>query len=584
MRIAFSPALGETVHVSVGARKPATQLHFTASLSSPADYDQLASGLVKLQVWSDIPANGRGTGDWGEAEFKPVPATDEAGFSLLVDERNEIKTSLTLDFSVSSSGQRFSFTYRMVYPSGEIKWLGHYGHNGTLVLDRTDSDPVFLGDGWVPADNESYRRDSDGRAVQDFEVAKLPHPANYTAYSVDESSFLHPKDSALLILVPRLFPRPVVLLPTLIFGATPSGSISFTSRGTITMSGTASLLFTACESAGEVEAAVSRVINHCSSPRFRVVSYTHGAVVLASASDKYPVEVAIIPIASSNLLLQSSLPLRSLTSLVPGASQFCIFSVTRCDARFFSREVVEASGESISFTLGQSGGKFLVAPIEWVRQGEEHWQVGIMSSVAGDGLPTPPPSPRLRPLPHRTSENISRAQSPDPSFLSLPAPSSSDDQIAPGTSSHLIVHPSRRAGVFAVIGHIILAFLNWFTRIFSRVKVQPKRVADERTPLLQEESSYPSAQPHVEVPTPVQKNVRPPQSEEQPHITSTSAISANVGGGKTIILFQAPHSTSLFNVPIQLNGHEIDLNVQKISNVLFIVDFSSTTGGKLKIG
>lgn len=187
MRIVFSPALGDTVHVSVGAQRPATQLHFTATLSSPADYDQVASGLIKLQVWSDIPANDRGTGDWGEAEFKPVPVADEHGFSLLTDERNEIKTSLTLDFSVPSSGERFSFTYRMVYPSGEIKWLGHYGHNGTLVLDRADSDPVFLNDGWVPADDESYRRDSDGRPVQDFEVVKLSHPADYTPYSVDES-------------------------------------------------------------------------------------------------------------------------------------------------------------------------------------------------------------------------------------------------------------------------------------------------------------------------------------------------------------------------------------------------------------
>ncbi|KAJ7666458.1 hypothetical protein B0H17DRAFT_265530 [Mycena rosella] len=562
-------------------------------MSSLADYEQIASGRAKLQVWSDIPASGRSSGDWGEADFT-APAhsnsPSENAFSLLLDkQRDEIGTSLTLDFWVPLFAERFSFTYRMVYPTGEIKWLGHYGHNGTLVLDRTDSDPVLLSGGWLMAEDGSSRRDwVNGRAVYDLEVAQLSRPADYTAYDVPENSFMYPKDATLVVLLPRLS-HPVISPPTLIFGSTPSGSISFTSGGAVTMSGTGSLLFVACESVEEVESAVSRVVNHSSSPRVRAVSYTHGVAVLASGPDKNPVEVAVIPMASSKLLIHSSLTLRSLACLSSGGSHFCVYSSMHSNARFFSRELAEASDESISISVGQSGGQFIVTPVETVTHREEQWQVAIASAYTAasfpapsEALPTPPPSPRLRPLPHRLSETVS--QSPDPSFLSLPAPISSDDnRSASDSSTHLVLHSAsqRRAGVLAVVRHVFFVLFAWFARLFRRnPAVPPKRITDERTPLLQPEAVYP--QPRVEVSTPTQEDF---EHGPQPPVTSSSSgVFAEVGGGKSTMLFQAAQPTSLFDVPIQLNGQDVDLDVQRNSDGVFIVSFSSAAGGRLKIG
>ncbi|KAJ7462723.1 hypothetical protein B0H11DRAFT_2054004 [Mycena galericulata] len=582
MRIVFNPALGETVHVSVsGTRRPTTELHFIAAFSAPADYEQVASGRVKLQVWSDIPASGRGSGDWGEAEFKPIFPSNDRAFSLLPPhEEEEIRTSLAVGFSVPVSGHRFSFTYRLVYPTGEIKWLGAYGHNGTLVLSRTNS-PVVLGKGWVvePVDNHSHRRDSDGSsAVEDFEVAKLSHPKDYTACPAEER-LLYTKDSALVLLVPRPSPRPIVFPPTLIFGATPSGSLSFSSHGAVTTTGTGSLFFVACYADVDVEATVSRVLNHCSSPQFRVVSYTQGAIVVASSVDKYPAEVAVIPMAPSNFLTHSSLPLQSLSSLIPGGPRFCVFSSLRRYARIFSREPVDALGEDIDLTVGLSGGTFIVTPMESVNHGEEQWHIGIVSPythlpVATDGLPTPPPSPRLRPLTHRISEGA--FQSPDPSFLSLPAAIPSNDR--PASPSHLVVHGAsgRRAGLLAAIRHLFIILFSWFARILGRRpgrEVQPKRITDanERTPLLQE----PTASME-------ERDLRTSSSEEIPADTA-SRISAQVGGGKTTILFQASSPAAPFTVPIQVNGRAVNLKVHRTDEDLFIVEFSST-GGKLKIG
>ncbi|KAJ6519481.1 hypothetical protein C8R45DRAFT_886016 [Mycena sanguinolenta] len=573
MHIAFSPPLGETVHVSAGrTRKPTAQLHFTATL---ADSEQIASGHVKLQVWSDIPGNGRHAGEWGETEFTPVHSVNESKnvFSLQsVD--GQLESSLTLDFSVptSSHKQRFAFTYRIVYSNGDIKWLGDYGHNGTLVLDWTDTDPIILDEHWAPTPgNDSCRRESTGRAVQDLQVARVARPADYIAYPAGENSFFSHTDSSLIVLVPRLTPHAVIVPPTLVFGATPSGSISFTPAGTITMSGTSSLSLVACESPEEVELAVSNVINQCSSPR--VVSHTPGVLVVASAADKYPVEVAVVPIASRTPVVRSDLSLRSLSAVVSEKGPFFMFSSLHRAARFIEDE----SDESITVTAGRSGGQFVASPAHTVIHGEDQWQIGLMSSHSplsahAEGLPTPPPSPRLRPLPNRVSE------SPDPSFLNLAAPiPTPGEQAASPSSSQLVVHSSRGRGVLALMWRIFIGLFGWLARLLRRRRadIPPKRTVDERTPLLQQE------QPRVEVSILDDPEPQASSSEQ----AAVSGISFDVGGGQTTILFQATRPSS-FHVPVQLNGQNIDsdIHVQKLSDKLFVVEFTSTTGGALKIG
>ncbi|KAF7339764.1 RING finger protein 8 [Mycena sanguinolenta] len=547
MHIVFSPPLGETVHVSAGrTRKPTALLHFTATLNNPADYEQVASGHVKLQVWSEIPGNGRHAGEWGEAEFKPVHSVNGSKKHVLVA-------------SYRWPTREPPYSGLLLYPDGAIKWLGDYGHNGTLVLNWTDLDPVILDEHWVLAPgNDSYLRESTGRAVHDLQVARLAHPFNYMVYPAGENSFFGHKDSSLIVLVPRLNSHPVIVPPTLIFGATPSCSISFTPAGTITMSGSSSLSFVACESPEEAEIAVSRVINHCSSPQ--VVNYAPGVLVLASTADKYPVEVAVVPIASCAPVVRSDLTLRSLAAVVSGKAAFFMFSSLHRAARFIEDE----SDESIAVKAGQSGGQFVAAPAHTVIHGEDQWQIGIMSSHSpaslpsahAEGLPTPPPSPRLRPLPHRVSE------SPDPSFLNLAAPmSTSGEQTASPSSSQLVVHSSKRRGVLALMWRIFVVLFGWMARLLGRrrVDVPPKRMVDERTPLLQQE------QPRVEVSTP---DVLEPQASSSEQ-AGASGISFDVDSGQTTILFQATRPAS-FNVPVLLNGRNIDSDI--------------TTSGALKIG
>jgi hypothetical protein len=195
MPITFTPALGETVHVSVPDTGTTTvQLYFTAVLS-PWDLDEFSRNGIKVQVWSDIPAAGRSAGEWGELDFTGNnPITDDGDpkdtkFSLLPvghngDEEDQ-KNTLSLEFSVPLTGPwRFSFTYRLVYPSGEIRWLGQFGENGALVLERAASQLV-LGEGWSPqATSGAYLWNTRGRTVEDFEVASLVNPSEYVVWAL----------------------------------------------------------------------------------------------------------------------------------------------------------------------------------------------------------------------------------------------------------------------------------------------------------------------------------------------------------------------------------------------------------------
>ncbi|KAJ7630614.1 hypothetical protein FB45DRAFT_1027816 [Roridomyces roridus] len=553
--VAFTPALGQTCHVS--ANGASAELHFTAILDEDI-------GPAKLQLWSDIPANGRRPGDWGEADFQPISLSNEPAFPLhSVGEQEQFIRTLTLVLSVPiiSATQRFSFTYRLV-SENDTEWLGAYGHNGILVLSRTDTQsPVVLGQGWKSVGSHSHRMELPASPVRDFEVARISHHEDYFAI---ENSFLHSKNSATLVLVPRLFPRPVVLPPVLIFGSA-SGSLSFSSHGTIMATGAGCLFFTACDRAAGAPA-IFRDFSPC---RVRLVGTNCGALALASPAEKHPVQVLVIPITSSNPLTHSSLTVRSLSSLVPSGAPFCVFSSVRRHARVFPGP--EASGDTtITFAVGESGGHLVVAPIEKLdNPAEEGQQLAIVTPytplpIAADRLPTPPPSPRLRPLIHRTAE----FESPDPSFLSLPAAISHDDRA--GSPSQLVVNGAsqRRAGLLAGVRHFFIMFFIWIVRFFRR---RPKMItatadADERTPLLREPV------------TPRQESASPSLVEaDQPF---TSRTSVHIGAGKTTIVSFKSASA----VPIHLDGKEVEPDVQDIGDGLLLVEFTTAAGGRLRIG
>jgi hypothetical protein len=197
MHISFHPPVDQTVPISVLPHASTVQLHFTATLNSQKAYDEFKRDGVRIQVWSDIPAGGREEGEWGELSFEEGISYKEDNslsetVSLLSEDtdRGSKGHTLCLDCTVPLFGQsRFAYTYRLVYPDGDIRWLGQFGRNGTLILEYADL-RITLGDGWRLEDEAArdYRWCNDGVPV-DVEVARLDRK-DYSVWCVGKERFV----------------------------------------------------------------------------------------------------------------------------------------------------------------------------------------------------------------------------------------------------------------------------------------------------------------------------------------------------------------------------------------------------------
>src|SRR6266511_3104992 len=136
--ITFDPPVGRTVDVGISsASVRPTVLLFTAQLSGD-DHDQLIKNGGRVQVWTDIPDEERTDGGWRALDFmESSPAT--GGLVALHPESAAGHEMPKFLYVMVRSPERFQFTYRILYPSGTIVWLGQYGQNGLISLKETES-------------------------------------------------------------------------------------------------------------------------------------------------------------------------------------------------------------------------------------------------------------------------------------------------------------------------------------------------------------------------------------------------------------------------------------------------------------
>ena len=112
----------------------------------PSELARLAGAVI--EVWSNIPAYGKGMGEWGTT---PLEEPDEApgatrlsGFDCVGEspssQGEESLRCLFATLTVPARPANYSFTYRIRYPD-YYQWLGQSWNNGTLVIPAT---PVFV--------------------------------------------------------------------------------------------------------------------------------------------------------------------------------------------------------------------------------------------------------------------------------------------------------------------------------------------------------------------------------------------------------------------------------------------------------
>jgi len=152
----FFPPLDSTVVVDIpsNARAGGVSLLFRARAGSTSALEQLKRDGVKVQAWTNAPVlNGPAEGVWGAYSFEEAPVATPAKlddsivpFSLppptednVVDEPYTSFLTLRLKaLPQSQSEKQFQVTYRLLYPNGEIKWLGYPGRDLRCVLKKTD--------------------------------------------------------------------------------------------------------------------------------------------------------------------------------------------------------------------------------------------------------------------------------------------------------------------------------------------------------------------------------------------------------------------------------------------------------------
>lgn len=170
MQLTFSPALGEQTFLKaapLASGRPAApqSILFRATFDSRESFLKAQADGVRVELWSDVPAEGRSRGQWGASQFKTLePGNAQAEetstfLPMAVEEEDLPENTLFVHLRVPLGNYidaRFWFTYRLVHPSGEIQWLGEFGRNGELVIEK-GLPGVDLREGWNIAEDGTYR-------------------------------------------------------------------------------------------------------------------------------------------------------------------------------------------------------------------------------------------------------------------------------------------------------------------------------------------------------------------------------------------------------------------------------------------
>lgn len=138
--ITFNPPLDQTTILNIPFH--AGHLTFIATVTN----GQLDARST-IQIWSDIPDNSQPSVDRKQQEWSP------RSFQFC---QNTSAAELSIPFPdfIHPSRSQFSFTYRILHPDGRIQWLGDFGKNGSLIVNRYDDRLVLFGD-WS-TDNLGY--------------------------------------------------------------------------------------------------------------------------------------------------------------------------------------------------------------------------------------------------------------------------------------------------------------------------------------------------------------------------------------------------------------------------------------------
>lgn len=171
MSISFNPPLSQLTTLQLSF--PAADQVFSAKFSNIKEHARAKAAGARLELWSDI---GNDEGHWKAPGALP--------FEWLND---SLVLKISSESFIRPLKSRFGFTYRLVYPNGDVHWMGTHDRNGELLV-RVEDDRFQLpfSKGWR-ADGSSLVYKSPGN---DSKATKLTEKANWAIWTFESERYV----------------------------------------------------------------------------------------------------------------------------------------------------------------------------------------------------------------------------------------------------------------------------------------------------------------------------------------------------------------------------------------------------------
>ena len=265
------------------------------------------------------------------------------------------------------------------------------------------------------------------------------------------------KKAALLFFVPRSQPSAISLLPTYVFSASPGSSLTFSADGHVTASGSGTFLFQANEGHLEPLIFIRQIFSHAELDSWNILSWEAAkskAIVLATPKDKFPIKAVTIPLWRSKALIRPIYLDTTTLSDMLESTEFSIFSPDNMRIHVFTVDPqATQKKQMVALQPDSTGNDLIISPIYTLRgqqaatdKSATVWKTVILSpyrvqdfSSDDSGiLPTPPPSPQLKPIaclsqahPPCDTATSSVPSLPSEICISLQSPMNGNDESSP---------------------------------------------------------------------------------------------------------------------------------------------------------